>query len=57
VTVPVLIVQGERDPIGMPPAAPGRTVVHVAGDHALRSDRAALTTAVTDWLSSLLAGG
>jgi hypothetical protein len=50
-------VQGERDAFGMPPAAPGRTVVHVAGDHALRSDRAALTTAVTDWLSSLLAGG
>jgi predicted alpha/beta-hydrolase family hydrolase len=57
VNVPVLVVQGERDPFGMPPAAPGRTVVHVAGDHALRSDRAALTTAVTDWLSSLLAGG
>jgi len=57
VTVPLLVVQGERDPFGMPPAAPGRTVVHVAGDHALRSDRAALTTAVTDWLSSLLAGG
>jgi uncharacterized protein len=54
VTVPVLIVQGERDPFGMPPAAPRRTVVRVAGDHALRSDRAALTAAVADWLTNLL---
>ena len=26
-TVPVLVVQGERDPFGRPPAAPGREVV------------------------------
>src|SRR4051794_34706287 len=36
--VPVLVVQGERDPYGMPPPGDGRTVVQVAGDHALRSD-------------------
>ena len=35
VSVPVLVVQGERDPFGMPPDAPGRTVVRVAGTHTL----------------------
>ena len=30
VSVPVLVVQGERDPFGMPPEAPGRTVAVVA---------------------------
>ena len=49
VSVPVLIVQGERDPFGMPPAAPGREVVRVAGDHSLRS-AAAVEAAVADWL-------
>lgn len=51
--VPVLVIQGERDPFGMPPAAPGRTVVQVAGDHGLKSDHAALESAVVAWLSSL----
>src|ERR671931_108731 len=41
VTVPVLVVQGERDPFGMPPPGPGRTVVRVPGDHALKADLAA----------------
>jgi predicted alpha/beta-hydrolase family hydrolase len=54
VTVPTLVVQGRRDPYGMPPAAPGRTVVTVAADHALRSDLAALGTAVEAWLGQLL---
>jgi hypothetical protein len=49
VSVPVLIVQGERDPFGMPPAAPGREVVRVAGAHSLRSP-AAVEAAVADWL-------
>src|SRR4051794_22562025 len=35
VAVPVLVVQGERDPFGMPPAAPGRDVVAVPGTHSL----------------------
>ncbi len=54
VTVPVLVVQGERDRFGIPPAAPGRTVALVAGDHALRSDLAAVGEAVRGWLSRLL---
>ena len=50
VKVPVLVVQGERDPFGMPPPAPGREVVTVAGDHSLRSDLEAVEAAVGAWL-------
>jgi predicted alpha/beta-hydrolase family hydrolase len=50
VTVPTLVVQGERDPFGMPPPAPNRTVVKVRGDHGLKSDLEAVATAVRDWL-------
>ena len=50
VTVPVLIVQGVSDPFGMPAPGPTRTVVQIAGNHSLRSDIAALRTAVRDWL-------
>jgi len=52
--VPVLVVQGDRDPFGMPPPAPGRTVHVVAGaDHSLRTGQAAYAAAVLDWLASL----
>lgn len=50
VGVPVLVVQGERDPFGMPPEAPNRTVVKVAGDHSLKADLEAVAAAVRDWL-------
>ena len=50
VTVPMLVVQGVRDPFGMPPAAEHRTVVQVAGDHSLRTDLAAVGEAVRVWL-------
>ena len=52
VEAPVLIVQGERDPFGMPPARPKRQVARVPGDHSLRN-AAAVGAAVADWLSSL----
>jgi predicted alpha/beta-hydrolase family hydrolase len=55
VEVPVLVVQGERDPFGMPPPAPGREVVVVNGDHGLKSDLDAVGAAVGDWLSRLRA--
>jgi predicted alpha/beta-hydrolase family hydrolase len=55
VTVPTLVVQGERDPFGMPPAAEGRTVVQVPGDHSLKADLDAVATAVRTWLSGVLA--
>jgi predicted alpha/beta-hydrolase family hydrolase len=53
VDVPVLVVQGLNDPFGMPPGAPGRTVVRVEGDHSLRRDRAAIAAAVAAWLERL----
>jgi uncharacterized protein len=53
VTVPMLVVQGESDRFGMPGPGPGREVVTVKGDHALRSDRAAITAAVRDWVGRI----
>jgi uncharacterized protein len=53
VTVPVLVVQGYRDPFGMPPSAPGRTVVRLPGDHSLRHPDA-VRQAVEPWLATLL---
>lgn len=52
VTVPVLVVQGERDPFGRPPPGPSRRVVLVPGTHSLRST-APIKRAVADWLGSL----
>jgi predicted alpha/beta-hydrolase family hydrolase len=53
VKVPVLVVQGERDPFGMPPPAPNRTIAKVAGDHGLKSDLEAVAAAVRDWRQTL----
>jgi predicted alpha/beta-hydrolase family hydrolase len=50
VPVPTLIVQGERDPFGIPPESANRTVVRVAGDHSLRTDLDAVAAAVQEWL-------
>ncbi len=52
VTVPTLVVQGERDPFGMPPPAPNRTVVQVPGTHSLRSSSTVEQT-VSGWLLSI----
>ncbi len=54
VRCPVLVVQGERDPFGMPPDGPCRTVARIAGDHSLKSDVRALRAAVADWLERIL---
>jgi predicted alpha/beta-hydrolase family hydrolase len=54
VAVPILVVQGERDRFGMPPAGPRRAVAVVQADHALRSDLSAVGDAVRAWLSGLL---
>lgn len=51
VEVPTLVVQGERDPFGMPPEGPQRTVARVAGDHSLRTDVEAVAAAVRAWLA------
>jgi predicted alpha/beta-hydrolase family hydrolase len=50
VEVPVLIVQGESDPFGMPPEAPGRMVVRLRGNHSLKSDMPGLRAAVRGFL-------
>ena len=54
VTVPTLVVQGARDPFGIPPAAARRTVVQVPGDHSLRTDVGAVADAVRAWLPGLV---
>jgi predicted alpha/beta-hydrolase family hydrolase len=53
VPVPTLVVQGESDRFGTPPAGPDREVVKVAGDHSLRKDTAAVANAVRGWLETL----
>ena len=50
VTVPVLVVQGERDPYGLPPSGPSREVVTVGGDHGLKADLDGVAAAVGAWL-------
>jgi hypothetical protein len=52
VGVPALVVQGERDPFGMPPAGPARHVVRVPGNHS-RRDTGAVHAAVSEWLGTL----
>jgi uncharacterized protein len=54
VQLPVLVVQGERDPFGVPPEGVNRTVVRVPGDHALRNS-ASVEAAVAEWLPKLVA--
>jgi predicted alpha/beta-hydrolase family hydrolase len=57
VPVPVLVVQGERDPFGGPAevarAAPAAAVRAVPGDHSLRADLDAVAAAVLPWLAAL----
>jgi hypothetical protein len=55
VTVPTLVVQGARDPFGIPPATARRTVVQVPGDHSLRTDLEAVAAAVRGWLPRVAA--
>jgi predicted alpha/beta-hydrolase family hydrolase len=56
VQVPVLVIQGESDPFGMPPPreGPARAVVQLRGTHSLKSDMPGLRAAVADWLERLL---
>src|SRR5204863_9274964 len=49
VEVPVLVVQGESDPFGLPPPGPRREVVTIPGTHSLR-DSAAVEAEVSRWL-------
>lgn len=59
VGVPVLVVQGDRDPFGMPEPRPEsenqalRLVCEVPGDHSLKRDPATVGELVAGWLSAL----
>jgi hypothetical protein len=52
VTVPVLVVQGERDPFGRPRATEHAEVVVVPGNHGLKADLDAVRAAVREWLET-----
>lgn len=54
VRVPTLVVQGTRDPFGIPPANRLRAVVEVPGDHSLKRDLPAVAAAVQAWVGDLL---
>jgi predicted alpha/beta-hydrolase family hydrolase len=56
VEVPVLVVQGERDPFGRPEPAPGREVVVLKGDHGLKADVPGVGAAVGEWLEKVSPG-
>jgi uncharacterized protein len=54
-TCPVLVVQGDRDPFGMPPSGPDRSVEVIPGaDHNLRKDTAAVADLVARFVTSTL---
>jgi uncharacterized protein len=55
VAVPTLVVQGARDPFGIPPPGALRTVVEVPGDHGLKADVDAVARAVRKWLPGVVA--
>ncbi|WP_410572541.1 alpha/beta family hydrolase [Amycolatopsis sp. cmx-4-61] len=54
VEVPVLAIQGSRDPFGRPTAGPHHEVVVVDGDHNLSADLESVSRAATEWLSRVL---
>jgi predicted alpha/beta-hydrolase family hydrolase len=56
VKVPVLVVQGDHDPFGMPPRRRGRKVVVVEGDHSLRKGTAAIGAVVAGWIAARVGG-
>jgi uncharacterized protein len=53
VPVPVLVIQGQSDPFGLPSPGENRTVITVAGNHSLRSDLPAIRTAIGQWLAQV----
>lgn len=57
VAVPTLVVQGDRDPFGVPDPATlpsGHTLVVVSGDHALKKETPVIREAITAWLGSVV---
>ena len=54
VEVPVLVIQGEADPFGLPPAAPGREVVVVPGNHSFSRPLTGVVEAAREWLAAFV---
>jgi uncharacterized protein len=54
VELPVLVVQGESDPFGMPADGPNRRVVTVPGNHSLKADLDAVRAALRSWLAEIV---
>jgi uncharacterized protein len=54
VSLPTLVIQGERDRFGMPPPSATRRVVQVPGDHGLKADLGAVAAAVRSWLPGVI---
>jgi hypothetical protein len=51
-SVPILVVQGDRDAFGMPPPDPSRRIVVITGaDHGLKKSVATVATAVLEFLA------
>lgn len=56
--VPTLVVNGDRDPFGVPAKRPGVSVVVLPGErHDLKRDPGAVADAVRSWLTAVVAGG
>jgi uncharacterized protein len=53
VAVPTLVIQGQADPFGMPPAAAGRQVAVVPGTHSFTRDLTGVVEAARDWLAGI----
>jgi predicted alpha/beta-hydrolase family hydrolase len=54
--IPVLVVNGERDPFGIPDATDADRVVVVPGEtHAMKGHTTVVRTAVAEWLTEVLA--
>ena len=54
VKVPVLVVQGDSDPFGMPKPGGRHTLVTVPGNHSLRKRLDEVTEAVGGWLPQVV---
>ncbi|WP_199432451.1 alpha/beta hydrolase family protein [Qaidamihabitans albus] len=54
VEVPVLVIQGERDPFGRPAAGPHHEIVFLSGDHSLKADLDGVFRASAEWLARVL---
>jgi predicted alpha/beta-hydrolase family hydrolase len=50
--LPTLVVNGDRDPFGVPDPFPDGEIALVPGDHSLKKDPAAVARLVLGWLTA-----